>query len=67
MYKITLEGPTNEFTAKTDNRELFKRFLIWLRDYDYLKEKVTDDRYRLDSDNRIKACQVKARRLGLIA
>ena len=65
MYKITLQGPKTSFTATTDNIALFKKFVLWLRDYDYLGEKVDIGQYKLESDKKVKACKMKAARLGL--
>ncbi len=65
MYKITLQGPKTSLTAKTDNIDLFKRFILWLRDYNYLGKKIDIGQYKLESDNRVKACKKKATQLGL--
>lgn len=65
MYEITLQGPKTSFTATTDDIALFKRFVLWLRDYGYLGEKVNIGQYKLDADKKVKTCRTKAARLGL--
>lgn len=65
MYEITLMGPKTSFTAKTDDISLFRKFIFWLRDYDYLGEKIDVGQYRIEADKKVKACKTKAARLGL--
>lgn len=67
MLKITLQGPQSTITASTDNQEIFDKFKNWLLEYNPIKKDTRiENGYPIKSENRIVACRVKARRLGLI-
>lgn len=67
MLEITLRGPQSTITASTDNQEIFDKFKNWLSEYNPVKKKNRiEDGYPIKTENRIAACRVKARRLGLV-
>lgn len=66
MLQITLCGPESTITASTDNQEIFDTFKKWLSEYNPVKKNARlTGGYPISSENRIAACRVKARRLGL--
>ncbi len=64
MYKITLEGPKKSMTATTDNRNLFKDFILWLNNLALLDQKIEIGKYSVN-DKQVKFCKKKAEAMGL--
>lgn len=61
---ITLVGPESSTTITTENNDSFKAFLNWLAVFNPVKDYELN-RYPIKTENRLKACRIKARKLGL--
>ena len=64
MRKITLVGPETTVTLETDNTRAFIDFVKWLLKFNSA-ESPTFKLYPIQTEPRLAAAVVKARRLGL--
>lgn len=65
MYTVTLEGPTTSITATTKDRNLFKKFVLWLDHLGLLGKKIEIGKYHVN-DKQVSFCTEKAEKVGLL-
>ena len=63
--RLTLRGPSSEFTVETEDSMLFERFLKWLKFYNPAPVVMKMDYYPIKTEQRIIICRIKARKLNL--
>ncbi len=63
--RLTLRGPKSVVIIKTPDADLLFKFCNWLCQYN--PAPTVKNFYPIASENKLKACRVKARKLGLVA
>lgn len=64
MYEVTLVGSKTSMTATTNDRNVFKNFVLWLDHFGLLSQKIEIGKYSVN-DKQVKFCQKKADEIGL--